>query len=294
MKIKRLFILANLLVITLVVYVAVDTFYMMLSSKWESLPPATSTAATRPLNLEGRMAPYSAYKVVTARDLFKTQAPEPEKPTEVKPEDLKDTLLKISLLGTVTGGDDWRYAFIEDTSTKKQDIYQEGETVAGAKIEEILDGQVVLLVGKDRQRLRMEDRVSAGGEDSDAGEDAGAPDVAEIPREGALEADQDVTVSREDVQQSLRNINQLMTQVRVRPAFDGGKPDGLAVSRIRPDSIFSKMGLQDGDVIQGVNDREIRTVEDVLSLYRSLKNSDEVLLQIKRGGTPSSIRYQFQ
>ncbi|MBW1990151.1 MAG: PDZ domain-containing protein, partial [Deltaproteobacteria bacterium] len=105
---------------------------------------------------------------------------------------------------------------------------------------------------------------------------------------------QNIAVSRKEIQKNLRNINQLMTQVRVRPAFDQGKPDGLALSRIRPGSIFARMGLVDGDIIQGVNDRNISTVEDVLSLYRSLKDSPEVTLRIKRGGKPTSIRYSFE
>ena len=42
----------------------------------------------------------------------------------------------------------------------------------------------------------------------------------------------------------LKNINQLMSQVKVRPHFKDGKPNGLLLSHVQQNSIFKDMGLQ--------------------------------------------------
>lgn len=92
------------------------------------------------------------------------------------------------------------------------------------------------------------------------------------------------TLERTEVQKSLRNINQLMSQVRIRPHFNRGRPDGLSVNNIKRDSIFNKMGWRNGDVVQGINGKKIKTVDDVMSLYQQLNSASDVNLAIKRRG----------
>ena len=41
-----------------------------------------------------------------------------------------------------------------------------------------------------------------------------------------------ITLDRTEVQKSLRNVNQLMSQVRIRPHFNRGRPDGLSCNNI--------------------------------------------------------------
>ncbi|MBW1989951.1 MAG: hypothetical protein JRI97_10455, partial [Deltaproteobacteria bacterium] len=154
---NRLFTAANLLVTALVVYLAVDAFYMVAAGRLESpAAPAPSSASSLP-GAARDMPPYSYYQAVVDRDLFRT-AKTGEPAGEMDIENLEDTSLKVSLLGTVTGGPDWRYAFIEDSVTRRQGLYQEGDYVSGAVIRKILDTKVVLRVGGEDQVLRMEDR----------------------------------------------------------------------------------------------------------------------------------------
>jgi general secretion pathway protein C len=103
-----------------------------------------------------------------------------------------------------------------------------------------------------------------------------------------------ITVDRSDVDESLTNINTLLSEVRIRPHFKGGKPDGLAVSRIKDGSLFSKLGLQEGDVVQAVNDNAIRSPDDVLALYKKLRAGSEVAIQINRNGQSQTINYNFR
>jgi general secretion pathway protein C len=85
-----------------------------------------------------------------------------------------------------------------------------------------------------------------------------------------------------------------MKQIRIRPNFKNGKPDGLRLTGIRPNSIFYNMGLKSGDVIMGVDGKNIESVDDALKFYQSLQSSSRVQLQIKRRGRLKTIDYRIE
>jgi general secretion pathway protein C len=91
----------------------------------------------------------------------------------------------------------------------------------------------------------------------------------------------------------LNNINQLMQQAKVRPYFKDGKPSGLLLTHIRQNSIFTELGLQSGDVVKGVNGKEIKSVDDALEFYKNLRNSSSVQLEIERRGQTKSLSYDI-
>jgi len=103
-----------------------------------------------------------------------------------------------------------------------------------------------------------------------------------------------ITVRRSDIQKSIEDINQLLSEARIQPHFRDGNADGLAISRIRRGSIFSKLGLRNGDVVQEVNGNPLNSPEDILSLYEKLKSGDEASLQVTRRGRPRTLNYRFR
>src|SRR5262249_16037424 len=52
---------------------------------------------------------------------------------------------------------------------------------------------------------------------------------------------------------TLANLNEVATQARIVPSFQNGKSNGLKMFSIKPGSIYSKIGMQNGDVIQKIN-----------------------------------------
>ena len=66
-------------------------------------------------------------------------------------------------------------------------------------------------------------------------------------------------------------MGSLLRQAQIRPYFNAGVPDGFLISNIRPGSLYQKMGVVDGDIIQEVNGRKIRTADDVMGLLNTIK-----------------------
>jgi general secretion pathway protein C len=85
-----------------------------------------------------------------------------------------------------------------------------------------------------------------------------------------------------------------MTEIVIRPHLENGQPDGLALSNIKPNSIFRRMGLRNGDVLKGVDGNEIQSVDDALKLYENLKDSDSVQVTLSRRGQDRIINYNIR
>jgi len=92
------------------------------------------------------------------------------------------------------------------------------------------------------------------------------------------------TLERKNVQQMLKDTNQLNSQIRIRPHFSRGRPDGLSVNNIKQDSFFRKMGMRNGDIIKDINGKKMKTVDDVMYLFEQLKTANEIVHTIRRRG----------
>ena len=303
--IKNLFSLLNLLLIAVFIFFSVALGYQVLSAALNQASSSDLNAVAetgadakniRAANDQPQVRQLSAYQSIITRDLFKTQqALKPGKSMGIDPDKLKQTSLNLKLLGTITDGEsDGGYAVIEDVQKRKQGLYRAGDAIVNARIKAILRKKVVLSVdGKDEVLLMEEDKNKAKKQVGLQPPDATDEFEPALPDEGG-EADESVNIDREKINDSLKNINQLMSQVKVRPHFKDGKPDGLLLSHVQQNSIFNEMGLKNGDIVKGVNGKEIQSVDDALKFYDSLKSSTSVEIQIERQSDMMTIGYQIK
>ena len=233
--------------------------------------------------------PSSDYQTIIDRNIFGSIERETE---EAKTEGRKEietllepTSLGIALLGTVVGDQQSTLAVIKDKGKKRQDFYREGDSVQGAVIRKILRGKVILRVGGKDEILTIEESAASRSEKE-------YPVSKPIQKRTAKEST--IMVSRSELEESLKNIHELLSQARIRPYFRDGKADGLAISNIKPRSFFAKLGLKNGDIVQGTDGRDIRSPNDVLEVYERLKSGSHVELQIKRSGKQKIIDYRFR
>ena len=281
---RRYYVIFNLLALSVVIYIGVDLFYKVIRAKLRQFDTATSVAEPAPDDNEQQKAPFDDYRLIIDRNIFGSldRAAEEVKAEEI--EALEPTSLKIALLGTVAGSPRNAVAVIEETTKRKQGLYKVGDSIQDAIIKMILRGKVVLKVEDKDEILTMEEENVRSPE-----KDRAASRPLDTRERGTT-----ITVRRSDVQESLNDINKLMSEVRVRPHFRDGKPDGLSISRIKPGSIFSKLGLRNGDIVQGMNDNTIKSPDDILALYEKLKSGSEIQLEIDRRGERKTLDYRFR
>jgi general secretion pathway protein C len=297
---RNLFSTLNFFLVTVLIFFSVSLGYQIFSAKLLQVatpdlaalvdPGAYIKHSNKPGNRQA-LKKINEYQPITNRDLFKTkEEAKPEKNvSDIELENLKQTSLNLKLFGTITGRDEQDYAVIEDTQKRKQGLYKKGDAIQNAEIKLVLRKKVVLSVnGKDEILLMEEDKKDTSNKRKKPSPLHGRA------VEDRFDPGETVNIDREKINSSLKNINQLMSQVKVRPHFKDGKPNGLLLSHVQQNSIFKDMGLQNGDIVKGVNGKEIQSVDDALKFYDNLKSSPAVELQIERKGNPLSINYQIE
>ncbi len=104
-------------------------------------------------------------------------------------------------------------------------------------------------------------------------------------------SDTQYNIERGEVDKALGNLSEVATQARIVPSFKNGKANGFKLFSIKPGSIYSKIGLQNGDVIQKINGYEMNSPDKALEIYNKLRNESSVSLEIQRRGQPMTFNY---
>lgn len=278
---KRYLTLLNVLLITAAVFFVVKAFYKVAGAKIDHAPPSQAAARHVIPNEASMRHPLSDYRAIMDRNLFKTKTGTGGRPQKLDIESLTPTDLKLKLLGTVTGDEKEAYAVIEDTAVRRQNLYKIGDTIQNATLKMILREKVVLHVNGKDEILGIEKVREARKTDRS-------------PERKSASNSRNITIKRSQIDTALQDVNTLMKQVRIQPHFQNGKPDGLRLTGVRPNSIFYKMGLKSGDIIIGVDGKNIESVDDALKFYQSLQSASKVQLQLKRRGRPKTIDYNIE
>ena len=281
---KILFTILNLLFITTMAYYLVDTGYNNLVSQNFTLPgQQVYNVKAQTLNPgENKQGiDENLNNIIVKRNLFKVEIEQKEEPfvnlekDEKEPEILEPTKLKLVLWGTVTGQENV-YAVIEDKKVRKQALYQIGDLIQGAELKKILRNKVILLFqGKDQF---LEVQINSR-------KDSGIRSLKEtIPFEAA-------PVKRAIDHDAPDDVGSMMRQIKFRPHFSEGEPDGLMVYGIRPNSVFRKIGLRNGDIIKDVNGSVIVSKDDISNMFDGIEDQESIKLTLFRRGKVKELTY---
>ncbi len=282
-RMRRYFILLNLIGVTVAVFFVVKVFYIWVTQDLTVISSPRGYSETT-MDVEKTSPPPSDYQSILKRNLFKTVSKGiPGSGSTATPIGAPLPIqLNVKLWGTVTFSDGKGFAVIEDVPARRQDLFTAGKAIQNATLKEILRGRVILSVNGRDQVLNMEDPKSL-------------PErVQPIPASAPQSTSQQIALSRLQIDDAVQNINELMTQIKIRPHFLDGRPDGIVVGAIVPDSIFSRMGLQNGDIIAGINGEKILSVDDALKLYQGIKSGSSVNIELKRAGKTETLMYQIE
>mgnify|MGYP000023427353 CR=1 FL=1 len=98
-------------------------------------------------------------------------------------------------------------------------------------------------------------------------------------------------IEREQINKQMQRP-EFLSQALMVPNAGGG----FLVREIQPGSLYEKLGLRVGDVINSVNGQAVNTVEDVMKIYQQLSganNASQVTLDVRRAGKNESLQYNI-
>ncbi|NLL36347.1 MAG: hypothetical protein GX256_02350 [Fretibacterium sp.] len=90
------------------------------------------------------------------------------------------------------------------------------------------------------------------------------------------------------VSQLVENPFEELKRVRLRPTKEG---TGLQIEWIQQDSILSRLGVREGDVVKGINGIPFRNMADIANSINSLMNSERFDVEVTRDGKATSLQY---
>jgi general secretion pathway protein C len=268
-----------ILVLTAVIlYQATGILYNIL--KLQLIRARPTQAAPERGNVVAVREPVDAYRIVPERNLFGTTTSKTmDRRGGASPQ--QDIALSIELKGTVAGGARYGFAVVEEKETRKQRLVKVGDVLSGAEVLRIKRNAIDLLVNNRERTLKIVESKEA-------------PILSPYSVAKPGIAPGTTVLSRSEVDEGLQDMGSLLRQALVRPYFTAGVPDGFLISNIRPGSLYKKMGMMDGDIIQEVNHQKIQTADDVMGLLSTVKSSSNLSLTVKRKGNMETLNYHFQ
>lgn len=291
---NRILLLVNLMLASIGIYFGVVIFYAAVTAGLDVAPlpppagPREAPAGAAPL---GSLA---EAQVIVDRNLFNSgrqaAADVRSEPAALDVDALQQTGLKLRLWGTVAGPDGQAYAVIEDPKSREQQLVRPGDPIQNASVKLILRHRVVLTVNGRDEVLLMEEpgvaRASAPG--------AAVAEAALSPRMEPVQSGQEIAVAPEQIAQAIENIGDLLSQATFRPHIEDGRQAGISITGIKPNAIFRRLRLRNGDVITGVNGQPIATVEDAMSVFGGLSMDGPIQVNIKRRGREETLEYRIE
>lgn len=263
------------LVITAISFLGVNIFYKLVSLRLAY--SHTSDVRQNPaMAISAKPGhPLEYYQVIADRNLFQTTR------LAIADKSAGGNLLPseeytaFDLKGTIAIGQFAGYAIVEEKGTGNQKLYRIGEMIGQARLVRITRNTAVLQSG--RRELLMKVR-----------------EIAESPQSDRLNrSERGMTVSRQQVTESLGDLKSVMSQAVVRPYLVEGASKGFVVTNIVPGSLYQKLGLQNGDVVIDVNNKKLESADDILELVNIMQSGGGVSVNLLRKGQNETIHYSF-
>ncbi len=252
--------------------------------------------ASRPPTLDTYRRP------IVGRSLFdSSQADQPLTSTSTaEGEEQEATDLGATLILTAVAGDR-RFStalILADKEDPYPGVYAEGDALADdATIDEIQRRRVYVKRGSGaREYLEIGGEAPKKGRSSRSDDDG-----ATKKRRGRIDWSEGVTkiddthfqIDRNAVDNALANLDRLSRDARVVPNFQDGKSNGFKIFSIKRNSAARNLGLQNNDVITGVNGSPLTSPDKALQMYSSLQNESSISLEIIRKGEPVTMEYDI-
>jgi hypothetical protein len=99
------------------------------------------------------------------------------------------------------------------------------------------------------------------------------------------------TLTREIVDALLANTAELASGARFVPSIKEGRPNGFKLYAIRPNSVYGRLGFQNGDTVQSLNGLDITSPDKALEAYAKLRAASHLTVDGERRGQKFTLEW---
>ena len=207
------------------------------------------------------------------------------------------TPVRSALHGTLVGtaiADPPRYSLCQITNpdVNETQVYSIGDKYQGARVYQVEKERV--LIDNDGRNEYIDNNAAA------------APNLGVTPMpqpgqaaqgggEGVKQlSENQYVVAKAEINNALTNLSDLATKARIVPSFKNGVANGFKLFSIVPDSLYSKIGVQNGDVIRKINGYEMNSPDKALEIYQKLRDANRIEIELERRGDTVRKSYSIE
>jgi general secretion pathway protein C len=247
---------------------------------------------------------------VLGRNIFCSTCDPPKPPdsTTAPPVDENHppiTGLPLALLATIVSANpSVSAATIFNTSTFKSGSYGVGDIIPDAGRVKRIHPKSVDFVNKTSNRVERVELLPTGS--APVAQAAPPPPPAAEPAnpdsdllaavdKGVKKIDENkYDIDRALVDKILADPTVAARSARIVPSIKDGKPNGFKMYAIRPNSLFAKIGLQNGDTISSINGFDMSSPDKALEVYTKVRSATSLSVSLIRRGQPVNMDYSIK
>ena len=107
------------------------------------------------------------------------------------------------------------------------------------------------------------------------------------------EDDYKSNISRDEIVYYSKHPVQIWNNIAIHEVKENGKIKGFKIKKINKSSVFSKLGLKQGDLIIKINNKRLKSYRDALDVYRHIDNLDTIEIVVLRGNQEVELIYEI-
>ena len=207
--------------------------------------------------------------------------------------------LPLKLVNTIVLQDSVKsLASVQVRSEKDLLEIREGDKIQDiAKIAVIESRKVILRnlkTGECEHIENLEDNLPQQRDFTILPPDRGQQLISSVQNNEIVNEGNQFTIKKSLRDKMLENTSELLTQAK---AITIQNPDGslaFKMTDIVPGSIYSKLNIQDGDIITGIDGKKIQNLNEVMNYFGRIRDIDTLQIAVQRNGAEEKLEYNFE
>jgi general secretion pathway protein C len=260
----------------------------------KSFLPKGVTPAAAPAAAPPRTEDLSFYGPILTNTLFGAGASGPLTPITNAPTAAQaapaTAPAELMLLGTAVGSFRETFALVRHTTKQEERVFRLGDMVFEAgRLAEVGKERAFIVINNKKVELltpMTPPAVPPAGQPQ-----AGAPHtITAVASTGSGS----YVIDQRALNAALDNPAQAMSDARLLPSQKDGRVEGFRASEVKPNGVFSMIGIKNGDVLLRLNDFPMDSPDKALQSFIALKGQNRLKLDIVRDGQPQTFNYDIR
>ena len=101
-------------------------------------------------------------------------------------------------------------------------------------------------------------------------------------------------ISRNLLTSYTKNIDKIWKDISIAQNQKNGKLNGFKINYVKKGSDFEKLGLKRGDILMGINNEPLNSLNAAMNFFKEINNIENLTLTVERHGKSEDIDYEIQ